>query len=219
MSAHGMLNPKASPSGFELEAIAAVVIGGTSLMGGRGSVVNSLFEVLVISVLENGLAQLGAQEPVVLRRPDFGRSRTVAEHWAAAPMERVLDEAKGPHQQTRNKRCREDVELIPEPHTSRATGLGRCGRLFHGKAARGRAGAVRPHQGESRAGMSRIPHLRGSPPRKAPLIFSGVMDPMLLHSPNTLSRRRALCRAARPKGAPLGPGNRSLDWLHLRDLR
>ena len=51
-------------SGFELEAIAAVVIGGTSLMGGRGSVVNSLFGVLVISVLETGLAQLGAQEPV-----------------------------------------------------------------------------------------------------------------------------------------------------------
>jgi len=51
-------------SGFELEAIAAVVIGGTSLMGGRGSVINSLFGVLVISVLETGLAQLGAQEPV-----------------------------------------------------------------------------------------------------------------------------------------------------------
>jgi ribose transport system permease protein len=50
--------------GFELEAIAAVVIGGTSLMGGRGSVVNSLFGVLVISVLETGLAQLGAQEPM-----------------------------------------------------------------------------------------------------------------------------------------------------------
>jgi ribose transport system permease protein len=50
--------------GFELSAIAAVVIGGTSLMGGRGSVVNSFFGVLVISVLENGLAQLGAQEPV-----------------------------------------------------------------------------------------------------------------------------------------------------------
>ena len=51
-------------SGFELEATAAVVIGGTSLMGGRGSVINSLFGVLVISVLETGLAQLGAQEPV-----------------------------------------------------------------------------------------------------------------------------------------------------------
>jgi ribose transport system permease protein len=34
------------------------------LMGGRGSVVNSFFGVLIISVLENGLAQLGAQEPV-----------------------------------------------------------------------------------------------------------------------------------------------------------
>ena len=51
-------------SGFELEAIAAVVIGGTSLMGGRGAVINSLFGVLVIAVLETGLAQLGAQEPV-----------------------------------------------------------------------------------------------------------------------------------------------------------
>jgi len=51
-------------SGFELEAIAAVVIGGTSLMGGRGSVLNSLFGVLVISFLETGLAQLGAQEPL-----------------------------------------------------------------------------------------------------------------------------------------------------------
>ena len=31
------------------------------------------------------------------------------------------------------------------------------------------------------------------------------MGPMLLRSPTALSRRRALCRAARPKGAPLGP--------------
>jgi ribose transport system permease protein len=47
-----------------LAAIAAVVIGGTSLMGGRGSVINSLFGVLVIAVLETGLAQIGAQESV-----------------------------------------------------------------------------------------------------------------------------------------------------------
>jgi ribose transport system permease protein len=50
--------------GFELQAIAAVVIGGTSLMGGRGSVVGSLFGVLIIAVLDTGLAQIGAQEPV-----------------------------------------------------------------------------------------------------------------------------------------------------------
>ena len=50
-------------SGFELQAIAAVVIGGTSLLGGRGSVVGSFFGVLLIAVLSNGLAQVGAQEP------------------------------------------------------------------------------------------------------------------------------------------------------------
>ena len=48
--------------GFELQAIAAVVIGGTSLMGGRGSVVNSFFGVVIIAVLAVGLATLGAQE-------------------------------------------------------------------------------------------------------------------------------------------------------------
>ena len=50
-------------SGFELQAIAAVVIGGTSLMGGRGSVVRSFFGVLIIAVLGTGLAQIGAGEP------------------------------------------------------------------------------------------------------------------------------------------------------------
>jgi ribose transport system permease protein len=49
--------------GLELQAIAAVVIGGTSLMGGRGSVIGSFFGVLIIAVLGNGLAQIGAQEP------------------------------------------------------------------------------------------------------------------------------------------------------------
>ncbi len=49
--------------GLELSAIAAVVIGGTSLLGGRGSVVNSFFGVLIIATLEAGLAQIGATEP------------------------------------------------------------------------------------------------------------------------------------------------------------
>jgi ribose transport system permease protein len=49
--------------GLELSAIAAVVIGGTSLMGGRGSVVNSFFGVLIIATLQAGLAQIGASEP------------------------------------------------------------------------------------------------------------------------------------------------------------
>lgn len=49
--------------GMELAAIAAVVIGGTSLMGGRGSVVRSFLGVLIIAVLQTGLAQIGAKEP------------------------------------------------------------------------------------------------------------------------------------------------------------
>lgn len=55
----------ASPNageGFELEVIAAVVIGGTSLMGGRGSVVKSFLGVLIVAVLRAGLFQIGAPE-------------------------------------------------------------------------------------------------------------------------------------------------------------
>ncbi|MCA9140972.1 MAG: ABC transporter permease [Planctomycetales bacterium] len=48
--------------GLELFAIAACVIGGTSLMGGRGSVIASFIGVLIIAVLESGLAQLGAAD-------------------------------------------------------------------------------------------------------------------------------------------------------------
>jgi ribose transport system permease protein len=50
--------------GMELSAIAACVIGGTSLMGGRGNVVNSFLGVLIIAVLQTGLAQIGVSEPM-----------------------------------------------------------------------------------------------------------------------------------------------------------
>jgi len=48
--------------GIELAAIAACVIGGTSLMGGRGSVVSSFIGVLIIQVLQTGLAQIGLSD-------------------------------------------------------------------------------------------------------------------------------------------------------------
>lgn len=59
----GSADPNAGV-GFELSAIAAVVVGGTSLMGGRGSVVKSFIGVLIIATLEAGLVQIGASEPV-----------------------------------------------------------------------------------------------------------------------------------------------------------
>ncbi|TWU54670.1 Ribose transport system permease protein RbsC [Rubripirellula tenax] len=50
--------------GLELSAIAACVIGGTSLMGGRGNVINSFLGVLIIAVLQTGLAQVGVSDPM-----------------------------------------------------------------------------------------------------------------------------------------------------------
>ena len=50
-------------TGFELSAIAAAVIGGTRLMGGKGSAVNSSLGVGSMGVLATGLTQIGVQDP------------------------------------------------------------------------------------------------------------------------------------------------------------
>lgn len=42
-------------SGYELEAIAAVVIGGTSLSGGKGTILGTIIGAFIMSVLTNGL--------------------------------------------------------------------------------------------------------------------------------------------------------------------
>jgi erythritol transport system permease protein len=52
----------ATGSTFELNAIAAVVLGGTSLMGGRGTVGGTLIGAFVIGVLADGLVLLGVSE-------------------------------------------------------------------------------------------------------------------------------------------------------------
>ncbi|AOY00222.1 ribose ABC transporter permease [Jeongeupia sp. USM3] len=46
-------------AGYELDAIAAVVIGGTSLAGGRGWIVGTLIGAVLLGVLNNGLNLLG----------------------------------------------------------------------------------------------------------------------------------------------------------------
>ena len=45
--------------GFELSAIAAVVIGGTSMSGGKGSMVGTFLGASIMGVLNNGLLLLG----------------------------------------------------------------------------------------------------------------------------------------------------------------
>ena len=45
--------------GFELDAIAAVVLGGTAIAGGRGSLIGTLLGALLLGVLNNGLNMVG----------------------------------------------------------------------------------------------------------------------------------------------------------------
>ncbi|RPJ41269.1 MAG: ABC transporter permease, partial [Chloroflexi bacterium] len=49
-------------SGYELDAIAAVVIGGTSLSGGEGSILGTIIGAFIISTLTNGLRILSVPQ-------------------------------------------------------------------------------------------------------------------------------------------------------------
>lgn len=46
-------------SGYELDAIAAVAIGGTSLAGGRGRITGTLIGILILGIISNGLNIMG----------------------------------------------------------------------------------------------------------------------------------------------------------------
>ena len=46
-------------NGLELDVIAAVIIGGTSLSGGEGTIIGTLIGVLIMGVLKNGIVLLG----------------------------------------------------------------------------------------------------------------------------------------------------------------
>ena len=49
----------ASGQGFELNAIAAAVVGGASLKGGRGTMTGTLLGAIIIGILDKGLNQAG----------------------------------------------------------------------------------------------------------------------------------------------------------------
>ncbi|MCK5129486.1 MAG: ABC transporter permease [Clostridiales bacterium] len=50
-------------NGIELQAIAAVVIGGTSLSGGKGSLTGTMIGVFIMSILKNGLISMNLPAP------------------------------------------------------------------------------------------------------------------------------------------------------------
>ncbi len=56
-------DPTSGP-GLELDVIAAVVIGGGSLLGGEGSVVGSLLGAVIMMMIRSGCSQMGWRNPV-----------------------------------------------------------------------------------------------------------------------------------------------------------
>jgi ribose transport system permease protein len=63
-SGNGSVNPNDGML-FELWAITAVVLGGTKLTGGRGSIIGTLGGVIAIQLLRRGLNHIGAQTETV----------------------------------------------------------------------------------------------------------------------------------------------------------
>ena len=57
-------DPQAGSPFLTLQAIAAAVIGGTSLLGGSGTAIGSLIGAFVVATLSNGLVMVGAQATV-----------------------------------------------------------------------------------------------------------------------------------------------------------
>ena len=59
------INP-GTGNGFELEAIAGVIIGGTSLSGGIGSVTGTMIGVFIMAILKTGLSSMALPAPFQL---------------------------------------------------------------------------------------------------------------------------------------------------------
>lgn len=55
----GSLDYASGGSGYEMDAIAAVVVGGTSMAGGRGSIIGTVFGTLIVAVMNNLLNLIG----------------------------------------------------------------------------------------------------------------------------------------------------------------
>lgn len=55
----GSMDYSSAGSGYEMDAIAAVIVGGTSMSGGRGSIVGTVIGTLIVAVMNNLLNLIG----------------------------------------------------------------------------------------------------------------------------------------------------------------
>ena len=82
---------------YELDAIAAVILGGTSFVGGVGSILGTLIGALIIAVLSNGLVLLGVSDIwqyIIKAWSSSARSRSTATVRAAPAPEPTPDPAR-----------------------------------------------------------------------------------------------------------------------------
>ncbi len=73
-SRSGSVDPQMGGNQTLLLAVGAAVIGGTSLFGGKGRMVNALLGGLVLAIIDNGLPLVGKATPFGIREIDFSRS-------------------------------------------------------------------------------------------------------------------------------------------------
>ncbi len=73
-SRSGSVDPQMGGNQTLLLAVGAAVIGGTSLFGGKGRMVNALLGGLVLAIIDNGLPLVGKASPFGLKTIDFSRS-------------------------------------------------------------------------------------------------------------------------------------------------
>ncbi len=59
----GSMDYASAGSGYEMDAIAAVIVGGTSMSGGKGSIVGTVLGMLIIGVMNNLLTLFGVPLP------------------------------------------------------------------------------------------------------------------------------------------------------------
>ncbi len=68
------VDPQTGGNKTLLLAVGAAVIGGTSLFGGKGRMLNSLLGGLVLALIENGLPLIGKAKPLGFKEIDFSQS-------------------------------------------------------------------------------------------------------------------------------------------------
>jgi ribose transport system permease protein len=60
-----------SAKGFELTVIAAVLLGGTSFLGGSGTIIGTILGILILKIIDNGIILMGIPQEFQLIVPGF----------------------------------------------------------------------------------------------------------------------------------------------------